>query len=194
MWFPPELLMKREVVYVVDYQFHHWSNSIESSCTPTALLSSGSKNRKFLFNFTFYKWTSFILPCSQLIFMITRFFTLTLKYHLFFRLLQELKLIFKALAAMPGIKWSINGGSFSQFSNMERKFNLHFPFYTVLLLFWLKIGRQMMSHSGLLMGTVHIETRSGTTPCVGTQLSLVAAILPCMVSIGKYLHIGINSV
>lgn len=131
MRFPSELLMKRAVEYVADYQFHHWSHSIESSCAPTALLSSRSKNRKFLSNFTFYKRTYFILPWvhPQLIFMITRFFIFDIKISPIFRLLHELKLIFKATAAMPGIKWSINGGSsFSQFSNRERIFNLRFLF------------------------------------------------------------------
>lgn len=93
MWFPSELLMKNKVVYLGGCPFYHWLSSIDSFLSPTALLSSGSKNRKFVSSVTFYKRISFILPWMlfQLIFTITGFFISDIKISPIFQVIARVK-------------------------------------------------------------------------------------------------------
>lgn len=93
--------------------------------------------------------------------------------------------VFKVIIATTRINSSTNG-SFSflfQFISIKVISKLFFPLYIMLLPFFAwKLMGSWWNHSGSLLGTEHVETRSGTTPWVGThgtQLHLILATLSC---------------
>lgn len=99
--------MKREVVYLVDYQFQHRSSSIESYFAIHCSVQLWEQKQKVhTFSPILQKDIFHSSPdVCQLFFMIAGFFIFHIKILPIFHVVARIKTnIFKAPAAMPGMK------------------------------------------------------------------------------------------